>query len=399
MRGYYTFLTGVTLHFIAWGMLEPLIPLYVLRLSGSEALVGVVTSVSSLIPVFAAVWIGAISSRIGARRSLILGGVGTVASFAVFAASGSLWVLVVAQALFGLFHLWRIIPAQAWISYTSGAQLYHNFGYYAFAVTMGQLIGPPFGGWLLEHAGGLLRLPNSDFVVSFLAGGVIMVVSTAVHMFLPAGQDTPEGSGAPKRGWGMGEVLQVARQRDLQILTMLSLLIWMGIALRRSYFPVYLHGVGLSPSRVGLVLATYSAMSLILRPFLGMLVERVGQHRLLYTSFVFSMSVLLLTPFVSSLLPLIGLAACWGISHGTGMPVVMAMATQVVEPAKRGVAVGIRVGANRIGEGLGPLVFSAVTSAFGLTWAFLSAALMMGGGLLMTTFLRRVRREVSGHAT
>jgi MFS family permease len=385
-NGFYPLLIGTTLHFVAWGLLEPLVPLFVLELGGSKGMVGVVTSAGALMPLIAAVWIGTVSARIGARRSLLIGGVGTIFAFLIFAFSRSLPLLILAQAIFGLFHLWRIIPAQAWVSFGTGPDLYRNFGYYTTCVTIGQLIGPPLGGWLLEHSQGWIPTAHSQFAFSFLVGLVFMVISTVTHMLLPE-----EDLAMPKAAstGGMNQVLKVVRQKDVQLLTLLSLIMWFGISLRRSYFPVYLQEIGLTPSLVGIVLAAYSTVSLIMRPFLGKMVEWLGQRRLLYGSFGIAVLVLLAIPFTTAAIPLLVFSAFWGVTHGAGIPVVMAMSTAVVAPADRTTSVGIRVAANRIGEGVGPLLFGLAAATTGLGSVFLLASGLMGIGFYCSLLVQR----------
>ncbi len=63
------------------------------------------------------------------------------------------------------------------------------------------------------------------------------------------------------------------------------------------YLPVYGHGVGLSASAIGMILASFSAATLVIRVFLPMMVRHSDEIRIL-TAAIFTASVAyLLFPF------------------------------------------------------------------------------------------------------
>ena len=373
------FEVGIILHFLAWSLLDPVIPFYVLELGGTPAMVGIVLGVASFAPLVLAVAAGMLVDRWGNRLTLVAGSIGAVGAFLTYFLAGSVGGVVLGQALFGTANLLKVISAQSWIARTSAPErLYANFGRYSFALSIGTLVGPMMGGWLLEHGGAWLPLERGGFRAAFVAGLVCSALSAVLHV---ATADVPGGATAAEQGGSWRRMRLLAGDRRLVLLLGASLLVWFAIALRRSYFPLHLEAAGLTHTAVGMVLSIYALANMLIRPALGAAVSRFGVPRLLLAGFVTAAVSVALVPLLKGFFSLAVIAALWGITHGLSMPAVMAAVTEHARQEDKGLIVSVRVGVNRFGEGISPLIFSAAAGGFGLTAPFWVSAVFLATGI------------------
>jgi len=137
---------------LGFGIVLPLLPTYAAAFHVSPAAIGfLVTSFSLLQLVAVPVW-GAISDRFGRRPVLIVGLVGSTASYVLFAVAGSYWALLVSRIVAGAMGA-TIGVAQAYIAdITAPERRAHAMGILGAAFAMGFILGPALGGILSTHS-------------------------------------------------------------------------------------------------------------------------------------------------------------------------------------------------------------------------------------------------------
>lgn len=388
MKEFTRFAIATALYSTAWSMLEPVLPLYIMALGGSEATVGAIISLPALVPVALALHVGLLTERLGARPVMLLGCSALAIGHIWFGLAGGLLSVVGAKTLVGMANLLLIIPAQNWVVHKSSPeQLYQQFGSYTFVISVGQVVGPGIAGWLLDHAQHWLPLDFGGFRSVFGLAAVLSMVAAWVYTSL----SDVERTGAPHRHRGrLRSVIGMAAGGPLLRVLVIGMLFWFAIALRGTYFPLYMERIGIGPTGIGLVLSAYAMASLMMRPLLGYMVRHVGQARLLVTGFLVISPAVGLIPFTRHFWALMLLASVWGIAHGLSVPTSVAMVPDLVPPADRSVAIGLRVAVNRIGEGMTPLVYSVAVAAFGLAAPFMAAALALASGVFLVRSLKRL---------
>ncbi len=94
--------TAVFFNILGYGMVSPLLPLYVTRLGGDAALAGVLGALYAAMQLISGPILGALSDRHGRKPVLLVCFLGTAMSYALLAAAASLPALFAAIALDGL---------------------------------------------------------------------------------------------------------------------------------------------------------------------------------------------------------------------------------------------------------------------------------------------------------
>lgn len=388
MSEFQRFALATAVYNVAWTMMEPAIPLFIVTLGGSKALVGVVVALASVLPLFLAVHMGLVTDRLGPRRVMLMGGAGASLAYVLFALAPDLNSLVAAQIVLGAGHLLMTVAGQNWVArQASGIDLYKQYGAYAVAVHIGQVLGPTMAGWVLDHGQRWLPVAHSGFRMVFLLA--LLFAGTAGILFAglaDGGRDQVKER--PRQS--LRSVAAIATEPRMQRALLLSLLLWFALSLKRTYFPLYLEDAGISHTGIGLLLATYSMANVLIRPFLGWLVQKVGQARLLFFGFMFFAPAIGLIPFATNFWLLGLLVLVWGTAHGIGGTISLALVPDLAPPDQRGSAIGLRIAVNRFSEGVVPLVYSAAVGLVGLAAAFVIASAMLTSGMALATSLQRL---------
>ncbi|MNZ67479.1 Tetracycline resistance protein, class B [compost metagenome] len=164
---------------IQFAMMSPmaLIPLYVQELQGTTEnlafLAGFIASVSGISNLVASPVLGRLSDRIGAERILGVSLIGAALAFIPQALAGSVWQLLIARFVLGIF-LGGLIPAVNSLirKYTPDGMESRSYSFNTSTLSLGNMIGPIVGGALSGWIGiqglfvisGLMLLINALWV-------------------------------------------------------------------------------------------------------------------------------------------------------------------------------------------------------------------------------------------
>jgi multidrug resistance protein len=157
-------------------LLGPVAPKIVLRYSPSALAVTLITVVYAIGQFIAAPLLGKLGDRVGRRPVLLLSLVGQALGYFVFAAGGSLWILILGRLVGGITS-GNLSTSNAYIADISKPEeRSKNFGLIAVAWSLGMILGPGLGGlfgqWSLEAP-------------AYVAGGITLVNLVLGFFILP----------------------------------------------------------------------------------------------------------------------------------------------------------------------------------------------------------------------
>src|SRR5689334_24600929 len=96
--------------------------------------------------------------------------------------------------------------------------------------------------------------------------------------------------------------------------------------------PLYGTELGIEPARIGIIMATFSIATLVVRLALQVLIRRVRQWLLITASMSVAASSYLLFPFVSTATLLTALSFVLGLGLGCSQPVIMSLLYEASPP-------------------------------------------------------------------
>src|SRR5690606_35026348 len=355
--------------------------LFALELGADAFEVGVLTATLYLCPLLLSWPVGRLADRFGARWLVFTGNVSGVASLLVPFVFASLAALYLAALLTGLAFAFYLVTLQNLIGVLSPAEdRARNFSTFSVIGAVTNFVGPLIAGFSIDHLG---HAPASAAIAALPFAGSVVLLAFGTRLTGGAGRTTSAQT----------SVLALMRDREIVRVLLTSSLVQLGTDLYQFYIPLYGHGIGLSASSIGSVLATFAVASFIVRFGLTRLVARFGEERVLSAAFVLGALGFVLVPLCDNAIALSASAFVFGLGMACGQPITTMMMFSRSAEGRSGEMLGLRLTANNLMRVAGPAVFGLVAAAVGLGTVFVINALMMAGGAYAARPQRSQRRD------
>ncbi|SNR30592.1 MFS transporter [Blastococcus mobilis] len=353
-------------------VLRPTSAYRALELDVPTAWLGALTASFAVVPLLLAVPSGQATDRFGERRVMLVGAVLLALSGAVFATErGGAAGLVLGSVVLGTGHLLSVVGQQAAVANTAGPGRFDTaFGYYTFAASLGQAVGPA----LITLIGGKGELPDTTpiFVTATVLGVVLLACTAFLRM------PTRERSAGSAEHGAMGTLLRLP---GLLRALLISCVVLAAVDITVVYLPALGADRGLAAGFVGLLLTLRAVASMSSRLFLGRLVHWIGRRRLMIVSVALSAVSM---AAVAAPMPPVAVAVVvvlLGLGLGVGQPLTMSWLAEVAPAGLRGRAMSLRLTGNRLGQVLIPSTVGLVAAgvgAAGVLWATAAALAVVG---------------------
>jgi len=368
--------------FMGIGLVDPILPSLAGQLHASPSQVELLFTSYLVVTAVMMLVTGWVSSRIGAKRTLIAG----LALIVVFAAlagtSGSIDGIVGFRAGWGLGNALFIATSLAVIVGSASGGFAGAIVLYETALGIGIASGPLLGGLL-----GNISWRGPFFGVAILMG--ISLIATLVLL-----ERTP----APARRESITEPIKALRHRSLATTSVVGLLYNWGFFTLLGYSPFLMH---LSPLRLGAVFCGWGVLVAIFAVFAApRLKQRFGTPRSLYANFVLlaaDLAVIGIWPDKPAvvIVAVIVAGAFLGVNNTLVTTAVMSIA-----PVERPVASATYGFVRFIGGGLAPYVAAKLVVHFGAHVPFLiGAATVLAAAVTLSTVHGALDRADRGAVT
>jgi MFS transporter, DHA1 family, tetracycline resistance protein len=185
-------------------------------------------------------------------------------------------------------------------------------------------------------------------------------------------------------------VIAVTGQRRLTILWLTAFVDQLGFGMVLPFMPLYADRLGASGLDVGLLLAVYSLMQMLVSTAWGRLSDRIGRRPVIIASALGVCAGFVIMGFAVSL-PMLFVGRALLGSFGVGMSAAQAWVADVTAPEDRGRALAQLGAAGAAGFVLGPALGALGILAGGMRLPFfLAAGVALGNAVLAATLLPRV---------
>ena len=166
--------------------------------------------------------------------------------------------------------------------------------------------------------------------------------------------------------------------------------------------PQYVANLGGTASQIGLVIGTFTLVSVIIRPYFGKLIDIYGRKKfMLFGAGLFSI-VFAFYGQIQAILPLCLLRAVHGVAHGSYLAASYAYVADLAPPDRRGQVMGIYGVSNVLAMALFPAFGSAIISnTESFTILFIFSTVLAAGAFFSVCFIHELLREAdrSGKAS
>jgi MFS family permease len=315
-----------------------LVPLWAVTLGAAPAQVGLLVGAGAVLPMLLAVPAGASVARLGAPRLLVLAALLALVGTLAIPFERDLTRLVLLQLVGGLGRAIAWMAAQTYlVQLGGGPDGARRAVVFSCASMVGTLLSPfvvglVVGGWGYEAAFGVAavayallalggaRLPTPAAKAQApLAPHSSATAEAAIPLALhPTATESPFAPGPPPPGRA-----RLLASRSAMLVLLGTFLRFACGTLRLTFFPLFLAGLGYAPLAIGLLVGLGNLVSVGGAPLARPLLGRLGSLRLLYVALCVGLTALALTPLGTAALPIVGLAALWGLGMGLSLPALL----------------------------------------------------------------------------
>jgi MFS family permease len=144
--------------------------------------------------------------------------------------------------------------------------------------------------------------------------------------------------------------------------------------------PLYGASIGLSASKIGLVLGAFSAATFVVRLALPIITRKLAEWTMVLAAMAAATLVYLVYPLFPTLSGMLVLSFVLGLGLGVGQPMIMVVLHRVAPPNRIGEAAGLRSTLINGTQTFLPTTFGAFGGIFGLSAIFWGMAALIGAG-------------------
>jgi DHA1 family tetracycline resistance protein-like MFS transporter len=377
------------LDLVGFGIIIPLLPLYVKSMGGTAETVGILLSCFSFTQLVATPLLGRLSDSAGRRRVILVSLAGNAASMVLFSAA-SFWhalpLLFVSRTLAGAT-AGNLAACQAAVAdVTRGEARAQGMGRIGAGIGLGLVLGPAIGGW--ASALGPAAPP-------LFAAGLACLDWLASFLWMPETlhPGTSEKRAARVGGWrGLRNLLA-----DPRILAVLALSFFTFLYMTNMQVALPL----LASSRwkwgsedIGHVFALYGLVGLITQGFLiGRLTRKYGAKGLVTGGALASCAGLLIVAFART--TPIAVFGIFLIAIGVGLthPVLSTLASEYAGPSRQGTVLGVTQSAGGLARTVGPMASGALYARVAPAASFVGGAIAAIAAFVVALGLRRTAED------
>lgn len=368
----------LVLNHVAFSGSRIAVSLFALRHGASAFTVGSLMALYALLPALLSVAVGRWVDRSGLSRPMLIGSVGvclgTLAPFIV----PELGALYVTAVLVGMsFMLINLSAYHAVGEMSLPEDRTVNFSYVALGFSTSAFVAPMLAG---------LGIDNLGFRNTFL----VLALFTVLPIVVLAGKLLP--SVEPHRTQDLaprGPVFDLLKDPDLRHLFIAMAILTVAWDIYNFAVPLYGAHIGLSASKIGIVMGAFAAATFTVRLAMPFIVQRLQPWPMLAAALLLAGLAYVAIPFTDSVGLLMAITFVLGLGLGMPQPMVLTLLHQSAPAGRAGEALGLRTTLINTSQTVMPLFFGALGAALGIAPLFWGMAIVLLGG---SAFARRVIR-------
>ena len=369
-------------------MINFLAPLRASELGASLFWIGIIVGVPAVGPAVFGFAIGAVSDRLGARRTFQLATAGTVVTTGAMALAGSWQVLLVLQVLHGPLRAAGWVSSQSYITAIDDNpdNRIRNTSRFAFVTASSRTAMPlavaAVADWFgLRFAFAAVAVYSALYfllALSLADRGPAAAPKEEVSARAEAGAGSDPGQGEAVRSEaGRGEAgrsrhdaVDLLRNPGIQVAFLLSFArVWASSVLV-AFYSLLLVQEGLSKTVAGLVVSANAGTAMVMTLLVTRLSHAMSKQALTALGLAAGAVGFALVPATGGSVLAFIPAVLVGIGEGFSLPLLIAIVGEVAPARLQGMAIGMRIGVNQGAQFTASTLMGVVTGAVGLAAGF-----------------------------
>jgi MFS family permease len=372
MAFWLTMLVAMLMHSCYKGS-KVLASLFAIDLGASAATIGVLYAVYSLFAVVLSFYAGKASDRYGFRLPILIGASGMLVSLLLPYFLPGLPALFASAAVAGTCYIFYVVSIQHLVGALSeGPERTRNYGILSICIGLTSLLGPTVTGFSIDGFG---HRETYLLLAALPALAIVVLLARPGLLPRPAAHDKPAGQ---------QHFLDLLGNAPLRRVLLTTAFLEAGNELFNFLIPIYGSSIGLSASQIGIVMGSFALAVMSVRSFMPELVRRSNEERVFSASLFVAAAACIAVPLVPGFAPLLAVSFVLGLGAGCCGPLSMVLSYNRAPAGRAGEAIGLRQTVNKTIEATVPMIFGALSTAFGFVPVYcLGALLLAGGGWLM----------------
>ena len=356
-------------------LLQPTFPLYITSLGGTPFQVGLVLACFAVTSVVFRPIIGGWADQ-WSEPGVSLCGLTLLALVVLICFIPLAEATMFANALRGIG--WAAMSAAGYSMLALSAPSHRRgeaSGYYSGVQASGTILLPAVALWLIAAPFGGFGVV---FAVAFGLAATGAIAALALKRHMPARER--DRHAAPMGPWWQ-EILSVL-DREIILASVLSFMSHVTFPAVASFLVLYARELRID--NIGWFYVVSGATSILARPTLGKVSDKIGRGRALIACFVLETVGLVMLAFAADLLMLIISGALYMLGLALSSSTTLAIAMEQAKPERRGRAMATFSIALPLSNGVGALICGSLAQWFGFFPMYLILAALGAGGLLIT---------------
>jgi MFS family permease len=334
------FMAAMVLANISGGMQGMMLPLYLTDLGASVPQVGLVFTISSMVPVVLQIFGGWVSDTLGRLRAVALGSIGgLVGNFIIVFSPSWAWVLVGISVV----AIARSLVGPSFGAFIAEQSTEENRGkVYGITDTIFlivDVVGPFLGGLLVD---------NYSFKTMLFIGASLYAAAAVMRILMARGESKTNGKGAQDLNF---DSLKTNIKLMASMLVGGGILTWIfltdgirDIAYRMSgeFFPIYLEGsMGLTATEIGALGSFFGLAMMVVTIPAGWLADKVNDRVPIVIGFLMDAAGVYIFTHLDSYWEFAAMWIFFGFGIGLMSPAYNSLVSKAVPENMRGIAFGV----------------------------------------------------------
>lgn len=370
--------------FLDTHLLLPLMALYASSLGAGAGIIGIIIGLYSITNTGANVLFGRLVDRIGYKFPLLAGLLGDAVCMLLYTICRLPVHLAVVRAAHGTSGGMVGPATMSATANLSGREKGRAMGIYGMSISAASLVGFGVSAVLVARYG---------YTGVFFFGALLLFFGMGGSLFLPrVKKSIPELSSS-----GISRMTLFKRKGlTIAYCSIFSQYFTLGGIV--TLLPLYIAGLEMEAFHVGMLLAIFSIISLVLQVPSGILSDKVGRVPLVVISLCLCTVSVILIPFMMAFVLLAGTMILYGAAHGMLFPSISALIADNTLPEERGTATGAFHALITIGTAVGAPVTGWLGEVVGVKGGLASAAVVPAVVLVITLIVHQYGSKLSNNS-
>lgn len=339
----------VFLDLLGFGLILPLLPFYAMRFGAQGAQIGLLFACFSIAQLIGAPVLGRMSDRLGRRPVLIVCLLGSTLSLLATGLTDSLYTLMAARALAGLFG-GSIATAQAYVAdVTTPTERTKYMGLIGASIGMGFVFGPFIGAELSRFG-----FSTAAFVAAGLSCANLVLAVFSLHESLP---ESARGK-STRVSLSLSSLQEALGRKVVGPLLLITMLATLSFVAMESTFALFAkQRYGFSEQTMGRLFALIGIVIAIIQGgVIGPLARRFGEVRIGTAGFVILTGSFSALPFMPTQALMIAALVVVAIGQGLLSPSLSTLLSRAASKTEQGGTLGLGQSLNSLARAIGPVL-------------------------------------------